>query len=140
LTAVLTGLGRERASLAVTAAAFSLVVGACFGYVRGTPLSDTLLLRTALSTSAGIVLATLGAGVLVFRTAGGLVRPVVVVRVAAATLAAVLVGRAFPTGHVLMAVPAAAIVGVVYLLVLLLSRELSPADLAIARRVLKRRA
>jgi stage V sporulation protein B len=140
LTAILTGLGRERASLAVTAAAFSLVVGACFGYVRGTALSDTLLLRTALSTSAGIVLATIGASVLVFRTAGGLVRPVVAARVAVATLAAVLVGRFFPSGHVLMVLPAAVIVGVVYLVVLLVSRELSPADLEIVRRVLKRRA
>jgi hypothetical protein len=117
-----------------------LVVAACFGYVRGTPLSDTLLLRTALSTSAGMGLATLGAGLLVFRTAGGLVRPVVVVRVAVATLVAVLVGRFFPIGHVLMVVPAAAVVGVVYLLVLLGTRELSSADLEIARRVLKRRA
>jgi hypothetical protein len=117
-----------------------LVVGACFGYVRGTALSDTLLLRTALSTSAGIVLATIGAGVLVLRTAGGLVRPLVAVRVAAAALAAVLVGRFFPTGHVLMVLPAAAVVAIVYVLVLLVLRELSVADLQIARRVLKRRA
>jgi stage V sporulation protein B len=140
LTAVLTGLGRERASLAVTAVAFALVVGACFGYVRGTPLSDTLLLRTALSTSAGIVLATIGAGILVFRTAGGLVRPIVAVRVALATLAAAVVGRFFPTGHVLMVLPAAAVVGSVYVVALLVSRELAAADLEIARRVLRRRA
>jgi len=93
-----------------------------------------------LSTSAGIVLATVGAAILVYRTAGGLVRPAVAARVGAATLAAILVGRFFPTGHVLWVLPAAGVVGFAYFLVLLLSRELTPADLAILNRVLKRRA
>jgi stage V sporulation protein B len=140
LTAVLNGLGRARASLTITLTAFALVVVSGFAWVRGTPLSDELLWKTALATSAGIVLATALAAVLVFREVGGLVRLAVLARVALATAAAIALARALPSGHRLLVLPEALLVALVYTAVLLVSRELGRADLELLRRVVSRRA
>jgi stage V sporulation protein B len=140
LTAVLNGMGYERASLWITALAFALVVGACFGWVRGTPLSEALLVRTALATSAGIALATLLAALLVRRVVGSLVPWRVVLRVGVALAAAIAVARLAPSGHVLLVVPEALLVVVAYFAVLVVTRELGRADLELVSRVLKRRA
>jgi stage V sporulation protein B len=140
LSAVLNGLGRERASMWVTFAAFALVVGVCFLTVRGAPFSDDLLVSTALATSAGIVLATACAAYLVKKTAGALVPFRTLLRTLISVAVAVAVGRLLPLGRPLLVVPAAALVGLVYLGGLVVSRELGRADLALLSRVLKKRA
>jgi stage V sporulation protein B len=140
LTAVLNGLGRERTSLVITLGAFSAVVVLGFGWVRGAPLSEALLVRTALATSAGLLLATALAGWLVHRAVGALVRPLVLVRVGLATALAIALGRALPSGSRLLVLPEAALVLLAYLAILLGSRELGRADLELVRRVLKGRA
>ena len=71
----------ERASLVITAVAFGLVVLGCFGWVRGTPLSEALLVRTAVSTSLGILVATLLAVLVTRRVVGSVVAPRVLLRV-----------------------------------------------------------
>jgi stage V sporulation protein B len=140
LSAILNGLGRERVSMGVTFVAFALVVGVSYVIVRGAPFSDDLLLKTALSTSAGIVLATSWAAYLVWKTAGALVPLRTLVRTALSVAVAVAVGRALPLGAPLLVIPAAALVGVVYLAGMILSRELGKADLATVSRVIKKRA
>ena len=140
LTAVLNGLGHERASLVITALAFALVVATCFGWVRGQALAEALLVRTALCTSAGIALATLLAGLYTRRIVGSLVPLAVLARVGLALGVALAVARALPAGRPLFVVPEAALVAAVYCLVLVVSRELGAADLALVRRVVKRRA
>jgi stage V sporulation protein B len=139
LTAVLNGMGYERASLWITALAFALVVGACFGWVRGSALSEALLVRTAIATSTGIVLATLLAGGLVHRIVGSLVPGRVVVRVGLALGLAIFVARVLPSGRALFVVPEAALVVAAYFAVLIVTRELGREDLALVGRVLKRR-
>lgn len=140
LTAVLNGIGRERASLAITFVACLLVVGACFGWVRGGALSEALLVRTACATAAGIALATALAGVLVYRSVGSLVPWRVVGRVGLGLGVALTLARFLPQDRALLVVPEAVLVAGVYLVVLVLSGELGRADLELARRVLKRRA
>jgi stage V sporulation protein B len=141
LTAVLNGLGHERASLTITAVAFGLVALGCFGWVRGTPLSEALLVRTALSTSLGILVATVLAGVVTRRVVGSLVAPRVLARVGLALGAALGVARALPAGgQPLWALPEAALVVLVYFATLLVTRELGKDDLRLAERVLRRRA
>ncbi|HTQ05625.1 MAG TPA: lipopolysaccharide biosynthesis protein, partial [Polyangiaceae bacterium] len=139
LTAVLNGMGRERASLAITFAACLLVVGACFGWVRGGALSETLLVRTACATAAGIALATLLAGILVRRTVGSLVPLRVVARVGFALGAALALARCLPQERPLLVVPEAVLVAGAYLAVLVVTRELGRADLDLVLRVVKRR-
>jgi stage V sporulation protein B len=139
-TAILNGMGYERASLWITALAFALVVGACFGWVRGTALSQALLVRTAIATASGIVVATSLAGIVVYRVVGSLVPLRVVGRVGLALGVAIAVARLLPSGHVLFVVPEAALVVVSYFAVLITTRELGRADLALVLAVLKRRA
>lgn len=139
LSAALTSLGRERATAFITLGALAAVVVLSVLTVRGSPLTSELLVRTALSTSAGIVLATLGAAILVRRTAGALVRPRTLVTAGIALSAAIACGRAFPVGRPLLVIPAAFAVLAVYTLALILTRELGKDDLAFARRVLTKR-
>jgi stage V sporulation protein B len=140
LTAVLNGLGHERASLVITALAFGLVVVTCLLWVRGVALSEALLVRTALCTSAGIALATLLAGLYTRRIVGSLVPLPVLARVGSGLGVALVVARALPAGRPLFVVPEAALVAAVYFGVLVVARELKADDLALVRRVLKRRA
>jgi stage V sporulation protein B len=140
LTAVLNGLGHERASLVITALACTLVVAMCFGWVRHVALGEALLVRTALATSAGIALATLLAALYAWRVVGSLVSWRVVLRVGLGLALALGVARALPAGRPWLAVPEAVLVGLVYLALLVLTRELGRADLELVRRIVKRRA
>jgi stage V sporulation protein B len=140
LTTVLNSLGFERASAVITGVAAALVAAACFVWVRGTPLSDELLLRTATATSTSIVLATIAASILVHRAAGGLVAPSVVLRVLLAGAIATVVGRLLWDTPRFAAPGLAVIVVSIYVLVLVVSRELGSHDLVLVRRVLKRSA
>ncbi len=139
LTTVLNSLKRERISTLITFVAVVLVGCVCLATVRGGELSSRLLLLTARATSLAIVLSTAVAAFFVYRTAGGLVRPRVVLRVLLATAVAVAFGRVLPDVHKFAVVPFAALVGVVYVGVLLVTRELSATDLELVRRVLRRR-
>jgi O-antigen/teichoic acid export membrane protein len=140
LTTVLNSLKREGVSTLITLVAVLLVAGVCLVTVRGGELSGRLLLLTARATSIGIVLSTVVAGFFVFRTTGALVRPSAVIRVLLATGVATLVGRFLPDVHPLAVVPFAALVGVVYVAALVLTRELSRADLELVQHVIRRRA
>jgi stage V sporulation protein B len=140
LTSVLNSLGYERASAIVTASAAALVAVACFYWVRRTPLSDELLLRTATATSTSVLIATVAASALVHRAAGGLVPVKVVLRVGLATTLATFLGRfLWDTPKLLAPVLAIAVVAA-YAGVLLATRELGRDDLALVKRVLKRSA
>ncbi len=139
LTAALSSLGRERASASVTAIAFALVVALCFTRARGAPFGEEILLRTALATSAGLVLATVCAAILVKRTAGGVVPLRTPVRVVTAMAVAIVFARALPPGGKLFTIAASAAVALAYLIVLVVSGELGKNDLATVRAVVARR-
>ncbi|HEX6764560.1 MAG TPA: oligosaccharide flippase family protein [Polyangiaceae bacterium] len=138
LTTVLTSLGNELASAIVTTLAAALVAIACFSWVRGAPLSDELLLRTAVATSTGIGLATLAACVLVHRAAGGLVPPIVFARVVLAAVVACVLGRLLSSAPAILVPVLAVLVAGAYLAILVVTRELGANDLSLVRRVLKR--
>jgi stage V sporulation protein B len=138
LTTVLNSLGRERHSMWVTFFAFVIVVALCFGRARGSAPSEELLWRTAQATSAGLVVATLVASALVYSAAKALVAPLTLIRTVAALAVAALLARvAFPEGK-LMTLVAAAVTPCFYVAILVMTRELGSADLAVLRRVAKR--
>ncbi|MSP26186.1 MAG: lipopolysaccharide biosynthesis protein [Myxococcales bacterium] len=141
LASVLTSLGRERQSAALTVAALALVVALSFAFVRGEPFGEGMVLRTALATSASLVIATVCAAVAVHRAAGQVVRLRTLVRVALALAVAIATGRAadaFFGASPALAVPLAALVGLAYVGTLIATRELAEGDIASLRRVLKR--
>jgi stage V sporulation protein B len=138
LTTVLNSLGRERQSMWVTAFAAVVVATLCFTRAHGAPLSEDLLWLTAQATSIGLVAATLIAGFLVYRAAGALVSPWSVLRAAVSLAIAALLSRLlFPPGKLLTLV-AAAVTPLFYVGLLVLSRELTRADLDIIRKVARR--
>lgn len=138
LTTVLNSLGRERESMWVTAFAVVVVGALCFGRARGAPFGEELLWLTAQATSTGLVAATSIAALLVYRTARALVSPWTLLRCGAALAVAALVARhAFPAGKLLTLV-GAALTPLIYLTVLVVTRELGSADLGLLRRVIKR--
>lgn len=139
LVTVLNSLKRERISAFITALAFFLVVTLCYVRVRGTPFGEELLWQTATSTSAGLFAATAVAVFAVRQVAGAVVAPLTVVRVLGCLGVAILVGRALPEGGKLLTVVESAVVGLVYLVLLALIREIGRADLERLRAVVGRR-
>jgi stage V sporulation protein B len=139
LVTVLNSLERERASATITGLAFLLVVVLCFVRVRGGEFGAGMLLNTALSTTAGLVGATVVAALLVRKTAGALVSPLSLLRVVIALCIAIAVGRQFPAAGKVLTLALSALVATVYVIVLLLSRELGKADLQMVLSVVRRR-
>jgi len=138
LTTVLTSLKRERMSAALTTAALAAVVALCFVLVRGQPFGGDLLVRTAIATGCGLLLATILAAHQVHKTAGGLVAPLTALRVGVALAVAVAVARLLPPPGKLMTLVYAAAVGLSYAAVLVLSREIGKDDWAMVTKVLGR--
>jgi len=139
LATVLTSLKHEVVSMVLTLAALALVVGLCFALVRGQPFGEGMLVRTAIATAAGLVTATLLTAGAVKKTAGAVVAPLTVVRVAIGLAAAIAVGRYLPAPGKLMTLVYAAVVAAVYVVVLLVTRELTKADGQVVARVLGRK-
>jgi O-antigen/teichoic acid export membrane protein len=140
LTTVLNSLQRERASAIVTAVAAAAVVALCFIRVRGSEFGETLLFRTASATSVGLAIATVGAAVLVYRVAGAVVAPICAIRVVLAVAVTVSIGRFLPERGTLFTLLSAALLGLIYLAMLLVTRELKGADFRLIRSVIARRA
>lgn len=138
LTAVLASLGKERGAALLTGAAFALVVTLCFVWASGSALDESLLVRTALSTSTGLLLATVCAGLLVRRVAGAVVPFGTVLRTALALAAAITAGRLLPEGGRVWTLVCVAIVGLVYVVLLVGTRELGRSDWNVVRAVASR--
>ncbi|MCC6216207.1 MAG: lipopolysaccharide biosynthesis protein [Polyangiaceae bacterium] len=140
LTSVLNALGRERQSVAATAAAVALVAALGFARVRGTELGTELLVRMALATSAGLLAATTLAAVLVQRAAGAVVAPKTAIRVVAGIAACVAAGRALDPRGAVATLASAAALGGLFLAILVVTRELGRGDLAALTALVRRRA
>jgi stage V sporulation protein B len=139
LTAVLSSIGREREGAAIIATAFALVVALCFALARGAPFGEDILRKTALSTSAGLVLAAVCAAVLVARAAGSVVAPLSALRVAGSLAAAIFVARHLPAAGKIVTLAECALVASLYLAALVTSRELGRADVVAIIGIVRRR-
>jgi stage V sporulation protein B len=123
----------------LTGLAVLLVIGVSFAIVPGTEFGSGILLRTAISTSVGLFVATLTTGILVKRSAGAVVSLSSALRVAGATAVAILVARQLPVHGKVATIALSAVVAAIYVMVLLVTRELGKADLAAVRAVISRR-
>jgi stage V sporulation protein B len=151
LSTVLTSLKAERQSAIITGLAFALVAVLGSILLQHQSFGAHLLLRTAIATSIGLVVATLVAGYFVHRLAGGVVSPLTLIRVLAAAAATIAVGRwCSPDGRSvafgvaehkigpdskLLTVAAAAALAAMYFVLLGLSREVTKRDLLHVRSV-----
>lgn len=138
LTAVLNSLGQERASLLVTGLAFGLVVVLCLVFVRGGAFGEGLLERTAWATSIGLVLATVAAGAIVRKVAGGVAAPLSLLRVGLGLAVAVGVGQLLPVGSKLLTLAYAPVLASLYVAVLVFTRELNSTDLGHLKAIVRK--
>jgi len=81
----------------------------------------------------------LSAAYCVYRAAGAVAPPLALVRVAIAVAVAASVGRTLPHAGKMMTPLYAALVGVIYISILLVTRELGGEDLATVRAVVSKR-
>jgi O-antigen/teichoic acid export membrane protein len=139
LTTVLTSLERERSSAAITGLAFLLVsiLGAVL--LRARPFDASLLFRTAIATSTGLLLATLVAAHRVHRHAGGVVSGWTLLRGVAAIAVTVTLGRIWSPEGKLATLGAAAVLGALHVGLLVALRELTTKDLGQVLSVLRGR-
>ncbi|HSC87347.1 MAG TPA: lipopolysaccharide biosynthesis protein [Polyangiaceae bacterium] len=140
MTSALNSLGGERESLRLTALALALVAGACALLLRGQPLDANLLVRCAIATSAGLLLATLACAYLLNQRAGGVVPTLSLARAGLGFGLGVAAGLGLPGQGPIGTLLRAAAVAVVYLGVLVVSRELGAEDWARVRAMLGGRA
>lgn len=136
---VLGSLGRERWSAAVTAFATACVAALCFALVPGTAFGPALLVRTATATSLALALAALVGAVLVVRTAGSFAPVASLLRVAVALAIAIAVGSRLPWLGRVPFLGEAFAVALVYVAVLVVTRELTKGDVAAVRGALGKR-
>jgi stage V sporulation protein B len=136
---ILNGAGMTRKAIGVAlltliaAAAANLIVIPMF-----TP-GRSLLLACGAATSGAMVLGAAAGGFVLYRHLGAFLPLVSLVRVMLAAAAAAAVGRVIPLSTPIGTLVESAAVGVVFLIALIVTRELGAADLAALTRVVRKR-
>ncbi len=138
-TTVLVSLGRERKAMALTAIALVLTLTATGLAVGNAALGGPQLLSSAVATSVSLVVAALAGTAVVRGEAGSFVPAKTAIRVFGTLIALALVGRFVPTLGKPLTVVACASVVLVYLVVLVVTRELGADDVATIKGVLGRK-
>jgi stage V sporulation protein B len=136
-TTVLNSTGHERATVVLNVIALLLVGAFAFLLVPGTPL-ELLPHRMALAVALALLVAMVLGGGWVRFLFGALIPPLSAIRIGLALALAAFAGSQLPAAGKVFTLASAAVVGVVYLVVLLLSRELTSTDLALVKRVVGR--
>lgn len=139
-TTVLTSLGRERTAAVLTFGAVVAVGVACTVVVPHADFGHAQLLRSAEASGAALLVTLLVAAGIVRRHAGAFLPAPAVVRVGLALGCCVAAGIFLPRFGRFVTPLAAAGVGLAYLALLLVTRELGPADLAMVRSLGRRRS
>ncbi len=137
---ILNGAGMTRP--AIVTAAITLVLAAAANYIA-IPMamaSGQFLEVAAAVTSGAMLLGALLTGFALYRALGAFLPLLSVIRVLIATAIAIGVGHVLPLHGKLMALVAAVIVGVVFLAVLVITRELGTRDLEAIKAVRRKRA
>jgi stage V sporulation protein B len=139
-TTVLTSLGHERTSALVTLAAVIAVAGACAVVVPGAGFGQPQLVRSAEATGGALAATLVVAGWIVRRRAGAFVPAATALRAGLGLAACVALGFVLPRVGRFVTPAMALLVAVAYVAVLALTRELSGADLAMARAIARPKA
>jgi stage V sporulation protein B len=136
-TTVLNSTGHERATVVLNTIALGLVAGFAFLLVPGTPL-ELLPHRMALAVALALLVSLVVGACWVRFLFGALIPPLSALRIGASLALAAFVGNQLPAAGKVFTLVSAVVVGVVYLVALLVSRELSSTDLALVKRVVGR--
>lgn len=138
-TTVLVSLGKERKAMGLTAVALFLTLGATSFAVGGSAFGHAQLVASALATSVSLVVAAIVAFFVVRGEAGSFVPLATALRVFGTLGVLAALGRFVPTLGKPLTVVAAMAVALVYVVVLVVTRELGGDDVATIRAVVSRR-
>ena len=136
---ILNGAGYSRDAILSAAATLALAVVGNLIVIPMCAPGQPVLLGAAVVTSGAMVVGAVISGYLLHRRLGAFVPLLSVVRVLVAAAAAIAVGRVLPMRSPLLALVEAGLVGVVFLVVLIGTRELGKRDLAAIVAVRKKR-
>jgi O-antigen/teichoic acid export membrane protein len=137
-TTVLTSLGREGSAALVTFGAVLAVAATCGWLVPQAEFGHPQLVRSTLASGAALLAALVAAGGIVRMRTGAFVPALTALRVSLALAACVALGLVMPRWGALITPVVAVAVGVGYVLLLTVTREIGPADLAMVRSLLGR--
>ena len=138
-TTILISLGREKTAMTINAVALALLVVACTVLVPTDVFGGPQLVATATAATIALVIALVLAITRVRAVAHAFVPWKTAIRVAVCVAGASFVGRIAPALSIPLTVVAAALVGVVYLVALVVMRELGKEDLSLLLSVARRR-
>jgi stage V sporulation protein B len=138
-TTVLTSLGRERTSALLTLGAVIAVAGACAVLVPGAAFGHEQLVRSA-QASGGALAATLVVGwILVRARTGAFVPAMTAARTGIGLAVCVGLGLVMPRVGRLVTPLLAVVVGAVYVAILVATREVGAADLAMVNALVSKK-
>lgn len=135
----LTSLGRAVASWLLTATGVILIAVGCFVLIPRASLGPDMLVQAAIAVTIALTVTATAAAAVLARVAGGFVAPATLARVLVALGVAVGVGSRLPWLGKPAVLLEVALVGGIYLAVLLALRELGASDLGRIKQVLGRR-
>jgi stage V sporulation protein B len=132
-TTILTSLGRERTAAAITLTAVLAVAGACATFVPGAELGHAQLVASARASGAALAATLLVAGAVVRVQTGAFLSTATIARVGLALAGCVALGLLVPRVGRLVTPMLALAVGAAYVVLLVVIREIGPADVAMVR-------
>lgn len=136
--AVLNGAGRTRGAIFVAGLALALAIGLNWLVLPHVEPGAEALVACAAATTVAMACGALASGWVLYREVGGVVPPASVLRVAAAAAVAVAAGRWVELSGTVGTLLEAAGTGVVFLLILVISREIGGRDLRALRGLVGR--
>ena len=139
-TTVLTSIGREGLAALLTLGAVVAVGGACAVLVPGATFGHDQLVRSAQASGMALVVTLVVGGFLVRRATGAFIPAATAIRCLLGLGACVAIGLVAPRFGRLVTPVAAAAAGVVYLVVLLVTREIGKRDLGMLKALRGKRA
>jgi stage V sporulation protein B len=138
-SAALTSLGRAVSSWLLTAAGVILIGAGCYVLLPRASFGREMLVQAATAVAVALTVTASAAGVVLGRAAGGFVAPLSLLRVLGALGVAVAAGTRLPWMGKPMVVLEALAVGVIYVVVLIVTREIGAADVGRIKQVIGRR-
>lgn len=135
ISAALTSLGRAQDSAALTFVGVVLVAIGSFVFVRRAPFGPSMMVASALSTSAALTLTAVAGAIHLRRVAGGVVAPLTLVRVLGVLVVCIAAGSRLPWIGKVGTVGEVALVGLLGLVLLIVVGEVGKQDLSRIRQV-----
>jgi stage V sporulation protein B len=139
-TTVLTSLGRERTAAMLTLAAVFAVGGACAVWVPEAQLGHEQLVRSAQASGCALVATLVVAAWIVRGHTGAFVPAATALRTGLALGLCGLLGLVMPRVGRLLTPLLAIVVGIAYIAVLVVTREIGAADLAMVKSLASRKS